>query len=194
MPQVGFEPTIVVFERAKRVHALDRAATVISIMQIITLNCKISVSCHKPSSQGVQGSTDKHCLVSCSSLILWFTNWSSLWGNAHNYGWEGHNSVFPLRDVSCLVFTFGIQFTVSKVRTWMWEVCCKCHFMSCRLHICTGRDFLPRWLTTSFPVVLHPNLQHGFHLFLQLSLNWPIKWLENALFAYAYVFILLRFH
>jgi heme oxygenase len=29
MLQVGFEPTIPVFERAKTVHALDRAATVI---------------------------------------------------------------------------------------------------------------------------------------------------------------------
>jgi hypothetical protein len=29
MPQVGFEPKIPVFERAKTVHALDRAATVI---------------------------------------------------------------------------------------------------------------------------------------------------------------------
>jgi hypothetical protein len=29
MPQVGLEPTIPVFERAKTVHALDRAATVI---------------------------------------------------------------------------------------------------------------------------------------------------------------------
>jgi hypothetical protein len=28
MPQVGTEPTIPVFERAKAVHALDRAATV----------------------------------------------------------------------------------------------------------------------------------------------------------------------
>jgi hypothetical protein len=28
MPCVGFEPTIPVFERAKRVHALDRVATV----------------------------------------------------------------------------------------------------------------------------------------------------------------------
>jgi hypothetical protein len=30
MPRVGFEPTAPVFERAKTVHALDRAATVIS--------------------------------------------------------------------------------------------------------------------------------------------------------------------
>jgi hypothetical protein len=30
MPQVGFEPTMPVFERAKTVHALDRAATVIA--------------------------------------------------------------------------------------------------------------------------------------------------------------------
>jgi hypothetical protein len=29
MPRVGFEPTIPVFERAKMVHALDRAAAVI---------------------------------------------------------------------------------------------------------------------------------------------------------------------
>jgi hypothetical protein len=29
MPHVGFEPTIPVFEWAKTVHALDRAATVI---------------------------------------------------------------------------------------------------------------------------------------------------------------------
>jgi hypothetical protein len=29
MPQVGFEPTIPAFERAKIVHALDCAATVI---------------------------------------------------------------------------------------------------------------------------------------------------------------------
>jgi hypothetical protein len=29
MPQVGFEPTIPVFERAKTVHALDLVATVI---------------------------------------------------------------------------------------------------------------------------------------------------------------------
>jgi hypothetical protein len=29
MPRVGFESTIPVFERAKTVHALDRAATVI---------------------------------------------------------------------------------------------------------------------------------------------------------------------
>jgi hypothetical protein len=32
MPQLGFEPTISVFERAKTVYALDRAATVISIL------------------------------------------------------------------------------------------------------------------------------------------------------------------
>jgi hypothetical protein len=29
MPRVGFEPTIPVFARAKTVHALDRAVTVI---------------------------------------------------------------------------------------------------------------------------------------------------------------------
>jgi hypothetical protein len=34
MPQVGFEPTIPVFERAKSVHALDGAATVIGSLNI----------------------------------------------------------------------------------------------------------------------------------------------------------------
>jgi hypothetical protein len=36
MLRVGFEPTIQVFERAKMVHALDRAATVIgSSMELV---------------------------------------------------------------------------------------------------------------------------------------------------------------
>jgi hypothetical protein len=35
MSQAGFESTIPVFERAKTVHALDRAATVIGIIIII---------------------------------------------------------------------------------------------------------------------------------------------------------------
>jgi hypothetical protein len=33
MPRLGFEPTIPVFERAKAVHALDRAATMIGCAQ-----------------------------------------------------------------------------------------------------------------------------------------------------------------
>jgi hypothetical protein len=36
MPPVGFEPTIPVFKRAKTVHDLDHAATVIGSLQIIT--------------------------------------------------------------------------------------------------------------------------------------------------------------
>jgi hypothetical protein len=42
MPWVASEPTIPVFERAKTVHALDCAATVIGITDhIITLNCEL---------------------------------------------------------------------------------------------------------------------------------------------------------
>jgi hypothetical protein len=37
MPQVGFESTIPVFERAKTFHALDLAATVIGSYMIITI-------------------------------------------------------------------------------------------------------------------------------------------------------------
>jgi hypothetical protein len=35
-PRVGFEPTTLVFERAKTVHALDRAATVIGTVPCIS--------------------------------------------------------------------------------------------------------------------------------------------------------------
>jgi hypothetical protein len=34
MPWVGFEPTILVFERAKTFHALDRAAAVIGLQEV----------------------------------------------------------------------------------------------------------------------------------------------------------------
>jgi hypothetical protein len=37
MPWVGFEPTILAFERAKTIHALDRAAIVIGNHPIIDL-------------------------------------------------------------------------------------------------------------------------------------------------------------
>jgi hypothetical protein len=42
MPRVGFEPTIPMFERAKTVHALDRAFTVIGYFKLMarrTLFC-----------------------------------------------------------------------------------------------------------------------------------------------------------
>jgi hypothetical protein len=38
MPQVGFEPTIPVFERAKTVHALDCEATVIVYLSLGDIN------------------------------------------------------------------------------------------------------------------------------------------------------------
>jgi hypothetical protein len=38
MFQVGFEPTIPVFERAKTVHALDRAVTVIGLLTTWKIN------------------------------------------------------------------------------------------------------------------------------------------------------------
>jgi hypothetical protein len=38
MPQVGLEPTIAVFERAKAVHASDRAATVLGSLMTISVS------------------------------------------------------------------------------------------------------------------------------------------------------------
>jgi hypothetical protein len=35
MPRVGFEPTIPAFERAKTVHALDRAVTMIGMRTLV---------------------------------------------------------------------------------------------------------------------------------------------------------------
>jgi hypothetical protein len=39
MPQVGFEPTVLVFERAKTVHALDRVVTVIGVTGRLIEDC-----------------------------------------------------------------------------------------------------------------------------------------------------------
>jgi hypothetical protein len=41
MPRVGLEPTTPVFERAKTVHALDRAATVIGSIMFYPLHISI---------------------------------------------------------------------------------------------------------------------------------------------------------
>jgi hypothetical protein len=37
MPRVGFEPTVPVFEREKTVHALERAATINSLLGILVV-------------------------------------------------------------------------------------------------------------------------------------------------------------
>jgi hypothetical protein len=42
MPRVGFEPTIPMFELARTVHALDRAATVIGLEVSNHLECTAS--------------------------------------------------------------------------------------------------------------------------------------------------------
>jgi membrane glycosyltransferase len=49
MPRVGSEPTTPVFERAKAIHALDRAATVIGAMNYVTCKLWLShVNAHYP--------------------------------------------------------------------------------------------------------------------------------------------------
>jgi hypothetical protein len=42
MSRVGFEPTTTVFKRVKTVHALDRAATLIGVKELVYTNHKIS--------------------------------------------------------------------------------------------------------------------------------------------------------
>jgi hypothetical protein len=43
MPRVGFEPTIPASERAKKVHALDRATTVVSFTHYLTIIIILSI-------------------------------------------------------------------------------------------------------------------------------------------------------
>jgi hypothetical protein len=47
MPHVGFEPIIIVFERAKTAHALDRTATVIGFCSPAYMNSLEEVVIHK---------------------------------------------------------------------------------------------------------------------------------------------------
>jgi hypothetical protein len=63
MPQVRFEPTIPAFKRAKTVHALDRAATVIGNFRITP----IKICCE-----------DFNFTGSNSWLVINFNNWKSL--------------------------------------------------------------------------------------------------------------------
>jgi hypothetical protein len=46
MPSVGFEPTIPMFKRAKTVHALDHAATMIGIYSILSSNIRSIMITH----------------------------------------------------------------------------------------------------------------------------------------------------
>jgi hypothetical protein len=48
MPQVGFEPMIPVFERAKTVNALDRAAAVIGFRLCIPKQIHLKIHAIKP--------------------------------------------------------------------------------------------------------------------------------------------------
>jgi hypothetical protein len=57
MPPMGFEPTIPVFERAKTVHALDHAATVIGIETCIS--CKYILSPIKSSKNQTKFTTKR---------------------------------------------------------------------------------------------------------------------------------------
>jgi hypothetical protein len=52
MSGVGFEPTIQTFERAKTVHALDRAATAVSMKISTNLKDSLSKISHFPFSPG----------------------------------------------------------------------------------------------------------------------------------------------
>jgi hypothetical protein len=71
MPQVEFEPTIPVFERAKTVYALDRAATVIGIpppphFPIRINDVVLYLYCFTPPTSGVQSRTHIFIAISAS--------------------------------------------------------------------------------------------------------------------------------
>jgi hypothetical protein len=48
MPSVGFEPTIPAFERAKTVHALDRAVTVMGHLDLLPRSRMVELYTHSP--------------------------------------------------------------------------------------------------------------------------------------------------
>jgi hypothetical protein len=58
MPWIGFEPTIPVFERAKAVHALDGAATVIGRQLLYLIKLLVKDAC---SLIGCQLDNDGYC-------------------------------------------------------------------------------------------------------------------------------------
>jgi hypothetical protein len=78
MPPVGLEPTISVLERAKPVHALDRAATVIDFFIITTANCIVLLTNrHRCKLQLLKKYTISSAInkfmdsISCSSNFCW---------------------------------------------------------------------------------------------------------------------------
>jgi hypothetical protein len=63
MPSVGFEPTIPVFERAKTIYALDRAATVIGMVLVY------EYSSHRVLLLDIKNSSDEECrLLGCGAV------------------------------------------------------------------------------------------------------------------------------
>jgi hypothetical protein len=73
MPRVGFEPTIAVFKRARTVHALDRAATVIGDEEVLLTwavdreNGEAQTSATR---LGGPQSRSERCAPFCNSLSL----------------------------------------------------------------------------------------------------------------------------
>jgi hypothetical protein len=64
MPRVGFEPTIPVFERAKTVHAVDCAATVIGFQSSLVVTNNFAEESRSSDTDGTSA-----CL---KILLLWY--------------------------------------------------------------------------------------------------------------------------
>jgi hypothetical protein len=63
MPRVGFEPTIPVFERAKTVHALYHATSVIGVANNNKLEIKMyQYNCKQPPKEGTDTITETSCI------------------------------------------------------------------------------------------------------------------------------------
>jgi hypothetical protein len=67
MPQVEFEPTVSVFERAKTAHALDRAATVIGADRICNSK-ELTATCENIIRETKFPRSPDHVLLNCDKL------------------------------------------------------------------------------------------------------------------------------
>jgi hypothetical protein len=95
IPRVGFEPMIAVFERAKTVHALDRAATVIGNLHRFA-NWLLKV---------LECSTTKTIFVQQESIIL--SQWKHRWKEVDSF-----NFVFGRSLIRIHVYKFSFVFSL----------------------------------------------------------------------------------
>jgi hypothetical protein len=94
MPQVRFEPTITVFDPAKTVHALERAATMIG-PQIFSRSVNVLLRINR-----IRTSSIVRCLKTAIEHNVSETGFVSIfrwWGERHLFCWFHQKELIPVR-------------------------------------------------------------------------------------------------